>query len=270
MIDTISAATTVVSSSSRWFNGVVQGSIDVNPQSRTSDTYLPWQTNGEYGGICGTPYFHDIPHRSNTPIIFAHGNTGDATDWLPTMKSFLDSGHTGEDLWAITFRRSSPSHEEMATQLDSFIQRVRDFTGHDTVHVVSHSLGVTGVRYWLNKYERHSWVDKFVGLAGANHGSSRCKIFGQKQIGFGPARTNWFLNPENLDDPDHPLVQLNENETPGGIKYYTLRGSDDRFFRDDPQSPKLHGAKNEIVEADHEELLTSNEVHGRLYRWLVP
>jgi hypothetical protein len=158
----------------------------------------------------------------------------------------------------------------MAAELDTFVHRVRDFTGHDTVHVVSHSLGVTGVRFWLDEYERYDWVDKFVGLAGANHGSSRCKLLDQRQFSLGPARSNWFLNPENLDDPKHPLVQLNENETPGDIQYYTLRASDDRFFREEPESPTLRGAENRLVDATHKELLTTEEVHEQIYSWLTP
>jgi triacylglycerol esterase/lipase EstA (alpha/beta hydrolase family) len=158
----------------------------------------------------------------------------------------------------------------MATQLDDFVRRVREYTGHDSVHVVSLSLGVTGVRYWLETRERHDWVTKFVGLAGANHGSSRAKRLdkAKPKLRFGPTRTNWFLNPENMDDPTHPLRKLNENETPGDINYYTLRGSDDRFFKENPKSPELAGAENKVIDANHAELLTDKETLNTIYDWL--
>lgn len=268
MYPLLSTATPLVTDSTRWMSGVLRGSIDLDPRSRTSDEYLPWDPAGDYGGICGTHFFQDIPHRRNVPTVFVHGNTADASIWLPMMESFLERGDTGEDLWAITFRRSSPTHEEMADQLEDFVARVRDYTGYDTVDLVSHSLGVTGVRYWLDRDERYDWVDTFVGLAGANHGASRCRRLAQAGVSAGAARTNWFLNPDNLDDPAHPLVRLNEEETPGDVEYYTLRATEDRYFRENPESPTLEGATNEVVETDHRGLLTAEAAVERTYDWL--
>lgn len=261
-------ASTVLRNSARWANGVLLDSIDLDPRSRTDDEFLPWETDGAYGGICGTHYFGDIPHRANLPIVFVHGNTADASAWLPTMAEFMERGDTGEDLWAITFRSPSPSHEAMAEQLDSFVERVLDYTGHDRVHVVSHSLGVTGVRYWLDRFDRYDRVEALVGLAGANHGSSLCRRLARSRIAFGPARSNRFLNPAHLDDPTHPLAELNEDETPGAVDYYTLRATEDRFFRENPQSPALEGATNVAIETDHTGLLTSDETVEYLHDWL--
>jgi pimeloyl-ACP methyl ester carboxylesterase len=268
MATPLSSATPVLTSVSRLVGGVVMGSIDVDRRSRTDDAHLPWDTEGAYGGICGTYYFQDIPHRENTPVVFVHGNTADATIWLPMMESFLERGDTGEDVWAITFRRPSPTHDTMAAQLDDFVGRVRDYTGHDAVNLVSHSLGVTGVRYWLDRYDRYEWVDSFVGLAGANHGSSRVRKLGLHRFPFGPARSSWFLDPDRLGDADHPLARLNEDETPGDVDYYTLRATRDRFFRDNPESPTLHGAVNEQVETNHRGLLRTPEACERVYEWL--
>jgi pimeloyl-ACP methyl ester carboxylesterase len=254
-----------LTTATRWVSGVARGRIDINPQSRTKDAYLPWSTDGAYGGICGTHLFSDIPHRRNTPVVFVHGNSADASVWEPMMQSFLEQGDTGEDVWAITFRRSSPTHEEMARQLDAFVSRVREHTGYDTVHVVSHSLGVTGVRYWLERCDRHDWVDTFVGLAGANHGLERGSALASDSINFGPGRVSSFLDPRALDDPDHPLARLNQNETPGDIDYYTVRASEDRFFRADPESPKLEGATDTVLETTHCGLLSADISQETVY-----
>jgi len=264
-VNVLLAAGPLLSASSRWLGG---GGGAVGPHSRCDDALLPWDTDGEYGGLCASYYVQDIPRREHVPIVFVHGNTVDASVWLPAMEWFLDRGDTGEDLWAITFRRRSPSHEEMATQLDDFVAEVRAATGHDTVNVVAHSLGVTGVRYWLARRDRYDWVDAVVGLAGANHGSALCRYFSRAGITFGPGRPNWFLNPDNLEDPDHPLAALNRNETPGDVDYYTIRATQDRFFRENPESPALEGAVNEQVATDHRGLLTAEPVFERLSEWL--
>ncbi len=262
------SVTTLLSSSSRYLGGVLDGSIDIDRRSRTSPADLPWDPDGDYGGLCGSYVFGDIPRRANRPVVFVHGNTADATTWLPMMESFLDRGDTGEDVWAITFRRPSPSHDAMATQLDDFVERVRDHTGYDQVHVVSHSLGVTGVRYWLARDGRYDWVDSFVGLAGANHGSSRCERLASGQVPFGASSTNVFLHPGNLSDPSHPLSRLNECETPGDVDYYTLRATQDRFFRENPKSPRLDGAVNEQIETTHDGLVTAESAIEQVYAWL--
>ncbi|MHB9286065.1 esterase/lipase family protein [Halobacteriales archaeon Cl-PHB] len=264
----LATATTLVGTSSRWLSGVLHGSIDVDPRSRTDDSFLPWNTGGAYGGLSGTHVFRDLPRRQNVPTVFVHGNTADASIWTGMMEAFLEAGDTGEDLWSITFRRSSPSHAEMADQIDAFVARVRDHTGHDEVHVVAHSLGVTGARHWLAEYDRYDWVGSFVGLAGANHGSSRCKRLARSQVAFGPARTNRILSPDRLDDPDSFLSALNANETPGDVDYYTLRATDDRFFRANPESPRLEGATNRALETSHVGLVHEAAAHRQVYDWL--
>jgi len=267
MYGTISRATTLLSSSSRLANGVLSGRIDVDPRSRTDAEYLPWDPNGRYGGICGSYYVGDIPRREHVPIVFVHGNTADATDWLPLMERFLDRGDTGEDLWGITFRRASPSHDSMVGQLDNFVKRVREHTGHDAVHVVAHSLGVTGVRYWLDQRNRYSWVDSFVGIAGANHGSGLCQHLDRSRVPL-PNGAVRFLNPSHLERPDHPLARLNQNETPGDVDYYTIRAPKDRFFPDNPTSPTLAGATNVTVPGSHDGLLDQDATFDHLAAWL--
>jgi pimeloyl-ACP methyl ester carboxylesterase len=267
MYGTFSRATTLLSSSSRLANGVLSGRIDVDPRSRTGAEYLPWDPEGRYGGICGSYFFGDIPRREHVPVVFVHGNTADATDWLPLMERFLDRGDTGEDHWAITFRRASPSHDSMVDQLDAFVRRIREYTGHEAVHVVAHSLGVTGARYWLARADRYDWVDSFVGIAGANHGSALCQRLDRSGVPLGTARAR-FLNPDRLDRPDHPLARLNENETPGDVDYYTIRATKDRFFPDDPTSPRLAGATNVAVPGTHDGLLDSDATFARLSGWL--
>jgi hypothetical protein len=96
---------------------------------RTDDRYLPFDTDGEYGGWGGHEYHATDPglRGGENPIVFVHGNTHDACDWSDHATRFLDRGYGGDGLWAITFAAESPTHDEMARQLDDFVANVLDY-----------------------------------------------------------------------------------------------------------------------------------------------
>jgi hypothetical protein len=77
----------------------------------------------------------------------------------------------------------------------------------------------------------------------------------------------WFLDPANFDDPEHPLARRDRNETPGDVDDSTRRAADDHFF---PESPTLDGVVNERVETDHRGLASDEAVLRRLDDWLRP
>jgi len=121
-----------------------------HPSDRVDDAQLPWETAGQYGGWGGHEWFGTAPGTTQVPVVFVHGNQCDASDWTETCEQFIETGYRGDDLWAITFAESTPTHAEMAAQLDEFVAELRSDTGAESVMVVAHSLGVTGVRYWLS------------------------------------------------------------------------------------------------------------------------
>jgi len=115
---------------------------------RTDDRYLPFDTDGAYGGRGGHEYHATGPglRGGENPVVFVHGNTHDACDWSDHATRFLDRGYGGDQLWSVTFESSNPTHDEMARQLEAFVTNVLEYTGADTVDLVGHGLGVTGVR----------------------------------------------------------------------------------------------------------------------------
>ncbi|WP_435195938.1 esterase/lipase family protein [Natronomonas sp. EA1] len=235
---------------------------------RTADDDLPWPTGDGFGGWGGHAHHGTEPGVENTPVIFVHGNQRDACDFTEHAEYFLERGYRGDELWAITFDEGSPTHPSMAAQLDVFVSNVRQETGADQVSIVAHSLGVTGVRFWLAAADRYDWVDAFVGLAGANHGmifSSWCADSGMTD---GPYKVSPFLRADYDDYDDHPLSLLNENETPGDIRYYTIRGSEDPLFWNCPDSPALEGAVNLELETDHDGVRVDREAKARMFEWL--
>lgn len=237
---------------------------------RADDVRLPWSSDGSYGGWGGHKYHGTGSHidSDRRPVVFVHGNQRDACDWMPHASFFLQRGYTGDDLWAITFREGTPTHESMADQLDSFVEQVRSHTGTDAVDVVGHSLGVTGLRYWLMSRDRFSWVDNFVGLAGANHGTVLSTLCDEAGLRGGPYGVNGFLRADYEDIDGHPLRYLNADESPGDVAYYTLRGTDDRLFWRCRDSPVLEGATNVLLETDHDGVRTDRSALEYVFRWV--
>jgi pimeloyl-ACP methyl ester carboxylesterase len=237
---------------------------------RTDDGRLPWSSGGAYGGWGGHAHHGTDPgaESDRRPVVFVHGNQRDACDWDRHASFFLERGYTGEDLWAITFREGAPSHESMAEQLDAFVGRIREHTGAEAVDVVGHSLGVTGLRYWLATRDRFEWVDSFVGLAGANHGTVLNAWCAETGVSAGDYASSEFLRSDYAELPDHPLASLNEDETPGDVDYYTLRGTDDALFWRCRDSPILEGATNVLLETDHDGVRTDQRAVEHIFRWV--
>src|SRR4051794_13050028 len=153
---------------------------------------------GGFGGIRrGAPIRH-------APVIFVHGNNVDAADWYPVRDDFRAAGWSDQELWALSYNGLGGSngtalftanperdqeHQDMGwdgqtritnddvnvPDLYDFIRAVQAYTGSQQFSIVSHSLGVTLARRTLMLHpELRTDVVAFVGIAGANHGTSLC------------------------------------------------------------------------------------------------
>jgi len=234
---------------------------------RTDDTNLPFDTGERYGGWGGHEFHGTAPGTEQNPVVFVHGNTRDACDFLKHAEAFLSRGYLGDALWSVTFREGTSTHPEMRDQLEGFVSEVLSYTGASTVDVVAHSLGVTGARFWMAERDRYDSVDTFVGLAGANHGTSNCPTC----TAFpGTGEPCQFISPRCADDPGEPLYELNNpDETPGPTTYYTVRGTADTFYPVTRDSPRLAGAVENVVldGATHDEVRESDASVDLQYRW---
>jgi pimeloyl-ACP methyl ester carboxylesterase len=236
---------------------------------RTDDSRLPWDAGGRYGGWGGHAHHGTDPGAERTPVVFVHGNQRDACDWERHAEFFLRRSYGGDALWAVTFREGSPTHPSMAEQLEEFVGRVREETGAERVSVVAHSLGVTGTRYWLYGYDRYDWLESFVGLAGANHGTVLSSWAADAGLTRGTYRMSPFLRADYDDDEDHPLARLNEDETPGDVDYYTVRGTEDPLFWRCADSPSLEGAEeNVVLPVDHDGVRADRRSKELVFEWL--
>lgn len=207
--------------------------------------------------------------RTQVPIVFLHGNYDDRSAWEEAAQYLRQRGYDREEVWRIEFDQASPTHPEMAAQIEEYVEEVRRETGSDEVDLVGHSLGATGGRWWLRTHHGHERTRAYVSVAGANHGLTTATWACRLGMAIGPWSPSAFLRADYHLIDDHPLKWLNRNETPGTTRYYTIRGLRDSLFSLDPESPRLCGAtQNVAIEESHSGLRTSEVTHALLEDWL--
>lgn len=222
---------------------------------------------GGFGGIAAGAA------RVHAPVILVHGNNVDHADWYPVRDDFLAAGWTDQEVWALSYNglggnngtaieRDNPErdaeHTEMGwdgttrvtandvnvPDLAAFIRAVQTYTGSEHYHLVSHSLGVTLARKTLQVHpELQSGLVSFVGIAGANDGTTFCPPGSEGQVHSCDeiaAGTAW------LDELNGPNGEL---ETYGATKWLTIYdgtgGGDPAYVGPTyAQSPALEGAEN--------------------------
>jgi pimeloyl-ACP methyl ester carboxylesterase len=198
-------------------------------------------------------------HRAAAPpVVFVHGNTSDAEFWRGSDSGdgttedvrarFLAAGYSPCQLWAISYDGASGSYftydDINVAEVYAFLTGVRAYLEAPSVDVVSHSLGVTIVRKaGLLHPQIYGWMSSFVGLAGANHGTTTCRGRGAG----GTADSNVCLETE---PGSSWLAALNagphgDGEAPPGPRYLTVYDgsglADDFYLGPDAQSPALAG-----------------------------
>jgi hypothetical protein len=225
---------------------------------------------GGFGGIRrGTPIRH-------APVIFVHGNNVDAADWYPVRDDFRAAGWNDQELWALSYNglganngtalfTANPGRDQEhldmgwdgqaritnddvnVPDLYDFIRAVQAYTGSQRFSIVSHSLGVTLARKTLKVHpELRQDLVAFVGIAGANHGTSLCppgsegNVVSCDEIAAG---TPWLADlngPDGSDETYQPARWLTVYDGSGaGDPAYAgptyagspvLRGADNRQY----------------------------------------
>jgi pimeloyl-ACP methyl ester carboxylesterase len=224
---------------------------------------------GGFGGV------HRRGRLLHTPVIFVHGNQADAQNWLSPMLQFQNlAGYSMQEMYALSYNGlgnfyagapvlTPPTQEDAdyvqqnatvlangghgagdddeVVDLCRFVEAVQAYTGSQKVDIVAHSLGVTISRKLMRDYPQLAKdVVAFVGIAGANHGTTVCRgldtsYYGCNEIAPGTA---WL---ERLNGPGGSL------ETYGATTWMTVYNGfegDPFFVGPDEPSPALLGAEN--------------------------
>lgn len=210
-----------------------------------------------------------------TPVVFVHGNQVDAQNWLDVMMQFQnDAGYTMQEMYALSYNglenyyagapdmvaptvldrdylEQNPmalangghgsADDDEVPDLCRFIEAVQAYTGSRQFDLVAHSLGVTIARKLMYDYPglAHDVV-AFVGIAGANHGTTVCRglestYYGCNEIAPGSA---WLAQ---LNGPD------GSRETYPPTRWMTVYDGavgDPFYVGPDAGSPQLRGALN--------------------------
>jgi pimeloyl-ACP methyl ester carboxylesterase len=224
---------------------------------------------GGFGGVHGRAKLH------HTPVIFVHGNQADGQNWLDVMLQFQNlAGYSMQEMYALSYNglgnyyagapvtvpptaadqayieqnsnalanggHGAADDDEIA-DLCRFIEAVQAYTGSKQVDIVAHSLGVTITRRLMALYPTLAQdVVAFVGIAGANHGTTVCRGLDQSYYGCNEIApgTAWLAA---LNGPN------GSRETYGPTRWLTVYDGlegDPFFVGPDEGSPQLLGADN--------------------------
>jgi pimeloyl-ACP methyl ester carboxylesterase len=244
------------------------------------DAEWGWRVGG-FGGVRrGAALKH-------VPVVFVHGNNVDAADWYPVRDDFRAAGWSDQELWALSYNglggsngtaltRTNPERDEEhramgkdattyvtendvnVADLRAFLMVVRKYTGSKRFMIVGHSLGVTMARETLRVHpELRRDLVAFVGIAGANHGTSFCP----------PGSEGNVVSCDEIAAGTPWLQRLNAaGETYGPARWMTVydgSGGGDPAFAGPTyaQSPRLEGADNrEYPGTYHNDLRLAPEI----------
>jgi len=210
--------------------------------------------------LLAVAFLPSVPAQAATvhqPVLFVHGYNSSGATWNDMVARFKAVGYTDAELFAISYN-TNQSNVITAQQLQTKVDEIRQQTGWAKVDIVTHSMGSLSSRYYLRNLGGQAFVDAWVSLAGANHGTSTAK--------FCPGVSCKEMRPRSSF-----LSQLNSgDETPGAVRYRTWWSPCDTTINPD-SSVSLIGATNTKTAClGHSALLSDATVFGQVDTFIDP
>ncbi|MFG3157915.1 esterase/lipase family protein [Streptomyces sp. NPDC048219] len=197
------------------------------------------------------------PLSTGTPVVFVHGYTGNASNWVTAMSVFRLNGWSSSNLFAYEYN-SYGDNVTNARGLASFVDNVKARTGASKVAIVNHSMGGLVSQYYLKVLGGNTSVSHLASIAGANHGTTyagACLIYTTCQQMY-PGSS--FISQITAGD-----------ETPGATKYATWYSACDGIIIP-YTSTRLSGAtNNNVVCQTHIGYLADTVVLGQIARFVA-
>ncbi|MER7943395.1 MULTISPECIES: esterase/lipase family protein [unclassified Streptomyces] len=197
------------------------------------------------------------PLSTSTPVVFVHGYTGNASNWVTARSVFQLNGWSSSKLFAYEYN-SYGNNITNAQGLATFVNDVKSRTGASKVAIVNHSMGGLVSQYYLKVLGGNTSVSHLASIAGANHGTTyagACLIYTTcRQMYPGSS----FIAQITAGD-----------ETPGDTKYATWYSACDGIILP-YTSTKLSGATNNNVACQtHIGYLADTIVLGQIARFVA-
>jgi triacylglycerol lipase len=172
------------------------------------------------------------------PILFVHGWHGSGASFDTMVANFEAQGWPKAWLKTWTYTDSEQSNVAIAQLVASKVNALLQETGKPKVDIITHSMGGLSGRYYLKSLGGTSKVEDFVSLGGPNHGTTVAEIgpsfcISAACVEMRPGST--FLTNLNAGD-----------ETPGSVRYMTVRSLCDPFI-DPDDSVILSGAVKNLA-----------------------
>jgi uncharacterized alpha/beta hydrolase family protein len=148
----------------------------------------------------------------HAPILFIHGLSGNEKTFKTMVKKFEEAGWDDSRLynWSHDWRIS---HAKIAESIEAVVDGILKKPNAVKVDIIAHSSGALASRYYLKNLNGTTKVKHWVSLAGPNHGTTWAKGCAVDYVSCAEmVRGSKFLQ------------ELNQNETPGNVKYGTWRG----------------------------------------------
>ncbi|TXS47435.1 esterase/lipase family protein [Streptomyces sp. OR43] len=197
------------------------------------------------------------PLSTSTPVVFVHGYTGNASNWVTARSVFQLNGWSSSKLFAYEYN-SYGNNITNAQGLATFVNNVKSQTGASKVAIVNHSMGGLVSQYYLKVLGGHTSVSHLASIAGANHGTTfagACLIYTTCQQMY-PGSS--FISQISAGD-----------ETPGDTKYATWYSACDGVILP-YTSTRLSGAtNNNVLCQTHIGYLADTIVLGQIARFVA-
>lgn len=203
--------------------------------------------------------FSPVPAASastNTPVVFVHGYTGSASNWVTAMSVFRSAGWSSSNLFAYEYN-SYGSNVTNARGLATYVDQVKARTGASKVAIVNHSMGGLVSQYYLKVLGGNTNVSHLASIAGANHGTTAagaCLV---------------FVTCQQMYPGSAFILQISAgDETPGATKYATWYSPCDGVIIP-YTSTRLDGATNNLVACEtHIGFLANTGVLGQIANYI--
>ena len=115
-------------------------------------------------------------------VVLVHGNTADPSSWDNTYNKLISKGYSSSDIyrpnWGSKNCASCNNHSgSEETPVRQAIQSAIANSCTGQIDVIAHSMGATLAAQQISKLAVSSYVDTFVGIAGAFRGLWSCGVY---------------------------------------------------------------------------------------------